>query len=148
MHPVCTLLTDPNDPFLATDPLTKIPHPGGPRGFDLVVSHLVLHHIPHLPSLFSTIHGVLAPGGQVLVTDFEDTGPAARQFHAEHKMDGVERHGIEGGEMRRVLEEAGFVGVKVERAFKIGKPVETAPGSGVMGPEVVFPFLICKGMKV
>ncbi|KAG7287223.1 hypothetical protein NEMBOFW57_006729 [Staphylotrichum longicolle] len=145
VHPVCTLLTDPDDPLLALDPATQTPVPN--RRFDLVVSHLVLHHIPDLPPLFQTIHGCLAPGGRVMVTDFEDFGPGARQFHPEAKMDGVERHGIRREEIRRVLEEAGFVDVKVETAFEMAKKVETEPGSGVMGPEVVFPFLICEGTR-
>ncbi|KAK4125814.1 S-adenosyl-L-methionine-dependent methyltransferase [Parathielavia appendiculata] len=144
--PVCALLQDPDDPRLATDPATGETVPTG-RRFDLVVSHLVLHHIPDLPALLKTIHGCLVPGGRVMVTDFEDTGPEARRFHPEGKMDGVERHGITEGEMRRVMEGAGFAEVRVERAFEMGKKVETEPGSGVLGPVVVFPFLICEGTK-
>jgi SAM-dependent methyltransferase len=146
IRPVCALLEDPDDPRLATDPVTGTPQPG--RRFDLVVSHLVLHHIPDLEALFRTIYGCLKPGGKVMVTDFEDFGPEARRFHPEGKMDGVERHGIERGEIRRVLEGAGFEEVRVETAFEMGKKVETQPGSGVLGPVVVFPFLICEGTKV
>lgn len=147
---VCALLQDPDDPCLAIDPVTgTAPEEGGrARRFDLVVSHLVLHHIPDLAPLFKTIHGCLAPGGKVMVTDFENFGPAARLFHPEAKMDGVARHGIERGEIARVLEAAGFVDVRVETAFEMGKKVETEPGSGVLGPVVVFPFLICEGTKV
>ncbi len=145
--PICTLLTSPDNPLLCTDPLTNQPLPS-PRRFDLVVSHLVLHHIPSLPEVFATIHGCLAPGGRVMVTDFEAVGPDARKFHPEAKMEGVERHGIDAAEMRAVLEGAGFVEVKVERAFEMEKAVETEPRSGVLGPVVVFPFLICEGTKV
>jgi 2-polyprenyl-3-methyl-5-hydroxy-6-metoxy-1,4-benzoquinol methylase len=144
--PVHTLLQDPDDARLATDPATG--NPTGPgRRFDLVVSHLVLHHIPDLAPLFRTIHGCLKPGGKVMVTDFEDFGPEARKFHPESKMDGVERHGIGRAMIRAVLEEAGFGDVRVETAFEMAKEVETVPGSGVMGPLVVFPFLICEGTK-
>ncbi len=145
--PLHTLLTSPDNPLLSTDPLTRQPLPA-PRRFDLVVSHLVLHHIPSLPEVFATIHGCLAPGGRVMVTDFEAFGPEARKFHPEAKMDGVERHGIDAVEMRGILEGAGFVEVRVERAFEMEKVVETEPGSGVLGPVVVFPFLICEGTKV
>ncbi|GAB1316499.1 hypothetical protein MFIFM68171_06709 [Madurella fahalii] len=142
---VCALLEDPDDERLRVDPVTGRAENG--RRFDLVVSHLVLHHVPDLGRLFETVYGVLKSGGRVMVTDFEDFGPAARRFHPEAKMDGVERHGIEAGQMRRVLETAGFVEVKVERAFEMAKKVETEPGSGVLGPEVVFPFLICEGRR-
>ncbi|KAH6855943.1 S-adenosyl-L-methionine-dependent methyltransferase [Chaetomium sp. MPI-CAGE-AT-0009] len=146
IHPVHALLTSPSDPRLALDPVTHTPHPN--RRFDLVVSHLVLHHIPDLATLFTTIHGCLRPGGRVMVTDFEDFGPAARQFHPESKMDGVERHGIERGMIRAVMEGVGFADVRVETAFEMEKAVETEPGSGVLGPVVVFPFLICEGTRV
>ncbi|KAK4154951.1 S-adenosyl-L-methionine-dependent methyltransferase [Chaetomidium leptoderma] len=142
---VCALLQDPDDARLATDPATATTKPG--RRFDLVVSHLVLHHIPDLPALFRTMHGCLAPGGRVMVTDFEDFGPAARTFHPEARMAGVERHGIDRAQIRSVLEEAGFGDVKVETAFEMEKKVETEPGSGVMGPVVMFPFLICEGTR-
>lgn len=143
---VCALLEDADDKRVAVDPVTGTVQPG--RRFDLVVSHLVLHHVADLPGLFRTVYGMLKRGGRVMVTDFEDFGPQARRFHPESKMDGVERHGIERGAIRRVLEEAGFGEVKVETAFEMGKEVETEPGSGVMGEEMVFPFLICEGTKV
>ncbi|KAL1843213.1 hypothetical protein VTJ49DRAFT_2764 [Mycothermus thermophilus] len=143
--PVCALLQDPDDPLLATDPVTNSPRPN--RRFDLAVSHLVLHHVPDLRSFFRTVHGCLAPGGRLMVTDFENFGPDARKFHPESKMDGVERHGLRRDEMQALLEEVGFVDVSVETAFELEKKVETEPGSGVMGPTVVFPFLICQGRK-
>ncbi|KXX74012.1 Malonyl-[acyl-carrier protein] O-methyltransferase [Madurella mycetomatis] len=142
---VCALLEDPDDERLCVDPVTGQAERG--RRFDLVVSHLVLHHIPDLERLFRTIYGVLKKGGRAMVTDFEHFGPDARRFHPEAKMEGVERHGIEAGHMKRVLEAAGFVEVKVERAFEMAKKVETEPGSGVLGPEMLFPFLICEGRR-
>ena len=62
-------------------------------------------------------------------------------------MEGVERHGLESGEMRRVLEGLGFGEVRVEKAFEMEKEVETVPGSGVMDGRRVFPFLVCLGRK-
>jgi 2-polyprenyl-3-methyl-5-hydroxy-6-metoxy-1,4-benzoquinol methylase len=159
---VHALLQSPSDPRLAIDPVTGAPwsttrststaalpdsSEGGGSPFDLAVSHLVLHHVPDLPSFFRVLHGCLKPGGRVMVTDFEDFGPEARKFHPESKMDGVERHGIRSEETRGLLEGAGFVDVLVERAFEMEKEVETEPGSGVLGPMVVFPFLICTGRK-
>ena len=143
--PVCALLIDPDDSRVQIDPLTRQPVTG--RRFDLVVSHLVLHHIPDLASLFDTIYGCLKPGGVVMVTDFENFGPDARQFHPEDKMNGVERHGIDRDEMRGLLAGAGFIDATVETAFEMDKMVETAPGSGIKERNMVFPFLICKGTK-
>ena len=85
--------------------------------------------------------------GKVMLTDYENFGPEARKFHPESKMAEVERHGIEREEMRRLMEEAGFVDIKVEVAFEMSKLVETEPGSGINGPSIVFPFLVCEGRR-
>jgi len=74
-------------------------------------------------------------------------GEEARRFHPEGSMEGVERHGLERGEMRRVLEGLGFGEVRVEKALEREKEVETVPGSGVMDGRGVFPFLVCLGRK-
>jgi len=121
------------------------------RRYDLVISHLVLHHIADLGRVFRTMEGVLKDGGSVALTDFEDFGPEARRFHAEARMEGVERHGIQRGEVKRLLEEAGLVDVRIEKAFEMEKWVEKVPGEGVLkgegGVKMVFPFLICMGKK-
>lgn len=148
---VCALLEDPDDERIQLD-AAAAPRPDGgkglePRRFDLVVSHLVLHHIPDLLPVLQTMFGCLKRGGQVMLTDFEDFGPQARRFHPEAKMDGVERHGIKRTDMEALLLEAGFADVKVETAFEMDKAVETEPGSGVNGPTMTFPFLICIGTK-
>ncbi|KAK1752211.1 S-adenosyl-L-methionine-dependent methyltransferase [Echria macrotheca] len=143
--PVCALLEDPDDPRIGTDPVTN--NFVRNRRFDLVISHLVLHHIPSPPALFSTLYGCLKSGGTVMVTDYEDFGPEARRFHPESRMDGVERHGVRRADVRAWLEGAGFVDVRVETAFEMEKKVETEPGSGVIEHDMVFPFLICWGTK-
>lgn len=142
-------LEDPNDARLALDPATKEIVKG--RRFDLVISHLVLHHIPDLSAILKTMHGCLKEGGQVALTDFEGFGEEARRFHPEAKMEGVVRHGIERSEMERLMREVGFVDARVEKAFEVEKCVERSPGSGVVGGEggtkMGFPFLICAGRK-
>jgi len=147
--PVNALLENPNDPRIQIDPLTREPIPEGGEGrrFDLVISHLVLHHIPDLSALFNTIHGCLKPGGTVMVTDYEDFGPEARWFHPESRMAGVQRHGIKRTEIQQLLERAGFTYVKVETAFTMEKMVETEPGNGKMEKQMEFPFLVCWGVK-
>ena len=150
--PVCAMLEDPDDTRIRLDPLNKDQREGLPaRRFDLIISHLVLHHIPSLEDMFKTMHGCLKKGGRVALTDFEDFGPGARKFHPEAKMEGVERHGIPRRGVKNLLEDAGFVDVKIETAFEMEKWVEASPGDGVIkgegGSKMRFPFLICMGRK-
>lgn len=74
------------------------------------------------------------------MTDFENFGPEAIQFHPQHKLEGVERHGITKQEMESLLKEARFVDVEVKEAWRMPKDVES-------GGSMNFPFLICMGTK-
>jgi SAM-dependent methyltransferase len=154
--PVGVMLTDLDDPLIRPDPLDKDNRDAmdktlPPRRFDLIISHLVLHHIPSLEDVFSTMHGCLKPGGSVALMGFEDFGPEARKFHPESKMDGVERHGIHREAVKMLLKNAGFVDIKIETAFEMEREVETTPGEGVVkgenGSKMTFPFLICMAKK-
>ncbi|KAJ9641789.1 hypothetical protein H2199_005002 [Coniosporium tulheliwenetii] len=122
---VNVLLTDPDD-FLLQEAaaLTRQGRVDRPARFDLVLSHLTLHHIPDMSEILKTMFGCLKPGGRIALTDFEDTGPEAVYFHPEEKREGVERHGIKSEEMERLIKEAGFEEVRVERAFVLEKYVE------------------------
>jgi 2-polyprenyl-3-methyl-5-hydroxy-6-metoxy-1,4-benzoquinol methylase len=147
--PIAVLLEDPEDPSL----------PAGSDGkrmkFDLVLSHLVLHHIPDLKAVLTTMLGCLKSGGSVALTDFEDFGPEARHFHAHAKMAGVERHGINREAMTALMEEVGFTNVKVERAWAMKKQVETYEGefgdkgrpSEGQGELMNFPFIVAQGFR-
>ena len=151
ISPLCLLLTDPEDPALppATDGRAR-------RKFDLITSHLVLHHIADLESLLRTIYGSLKAGGEAALTDFEDFGPEARKFHPEAKMDGVERHGVDAAWFAGLMKAAGFVDVDVKAAWVMEKEVERFPGEwddgkpkgGNITPETLrFPFLLCRGKR-
>jgi SAM-dependent methyltransferase len=148
-------LTDPDDERIRLDPLARDQDKEGkelpPRRFDLIISHLVLHHMPSLEDSFKLMYACLKNGGRIALTDFEDFGPEARRFHAEAKMEGVERHGIQREGVRVMLEEAGFVDVRIETAFEMEKWVEATPGAGVIkgegGTKMKFPFLICMGWR-
>jgi SAM-dependent methyltransferase len=136
IKPVCGLLRNSDDP--------KIQNPSvsgeSPMRFDLVISHLVLHHIPSLLDVLKTMYDCLKPGGRIALTDFEDFGPEARKFHAECKMEGVERHGIKRKEMETLMKESGFVDISVDECFRMEKLVES-------GGLMEFPILICLGKK-
>lgn len=145
---VYAMLVDPDDERIRPDPLKlDAAASSPPRRFDLVISHLVLHHVADLPTLFSTMFGCLKSGGSVALTDYEDFGPEARKFHPEDKMDGVERHGLPRNGMETMLKDAGFVDVKIETAFEMEKGIESVPGGGVKDEKMAFPFLICMGRK-
>ncbi|CAI4217764.1 unnamed protein product [Parascedosporium putredinis] len=146
------LLEDPEDKRL---PPIDLADPDGPRlKYDLITSHLVLHHITDLQSVLKTMFGCLKKGGVVALTDFEDFGPEARKFHPESKMEGVERHGIPRDWMASLMEEAGFTNVRVEVAWDHVKIVEARPGefqggipSAGQGELMKFTYLICLGEK-
>lgn len=152
--PVHVMLENPDDARIRIDPLdpqkdSVDPSTLPPRHFDLIISHLVLHHIPSLPQILSTMLGCLKPGGSIALTDFEDFGPEAKRFHPESRMDGVERHGIPRQQITEMIKEAGFVDVDVKIAFELTKSVEAHPGAGIKedSPQMNFPFLLCLGKK-
>jgi SAM-dependent methyltransferase len=105
VRPVCILLEDPDDKAL---PPASLHDQDGPRlRYDLILSHLVLHHIGDLEAVLRTMLGCLKKGGSVALTDFEDFGPEAKRFHPKAKMDGVERHGIKRDWMAGLMEKVG-----------------------------------------
>ncbi|KAF3764112.1 hypothetical protein M406DRAFT_43603, partial [Cryphonectria parasitica EP155] len=162
VHPLCIMLQDPEDPRLPPNTTTattaldgKMTTTTGRRKkFDLVISHLVLHHIADLRALLVTMHGCLKPGGELALTDFEDFGPEARKFHPESKMFGVERHGINREWFAAQMAEVGFEHVDVKPSWTMNKEVERFPGEWgdekPTGKELAtmgFPFLLCRGWK-
>ncbi|KAI9715300.1 MAG: hypothetical protein M1828_000900 [Chrysothrix sp. TS-e1954] len=152
--PLCVMLEDPEDKNLP--PAAQADVSGPRQKFDLILSHLVLHHIADLPSLLNTMYGCLKGGGSIALTDFEDFGPEARKFHPEAKMAGVERHGIPRKEFSQMITQAGFVDVQVDEGWRMRKHVEAYPGEwGQKKPsaddvkleEMDFPFLLCRASK-
>ena len=113
--------------------------------FDLVVSHLTLHHIPSMAEILETMKKCLKPGGVVALTDYEDFGPEAVPFHPVSKRPGVERHGIKKSEMEDLLLGTGFNEIRVDEAFVLRKEVDAEDGKPVR--EMDFPFLLCFGVK-
>lgn len=142
--PLCRLLVDPEDEVL---PPMDESNPSGPRlKFDLVLSHLVMHHVPDLKAFLTTLLGCLKPGGRVALTDFEDFGPEAIKFHPMEKLEGVERHGIQRGWMKELMTGVGFRDVEVRVGWGLEKKV-TGWESDEEGKIMVFPFLVCEGVR-
>lgn len=148
--PLALLLEDADDAALPPAESGE-----GRQRFDIVTSHLVLHHIPELQPVLQTMYNCLKPGGRVMLTDFEDFGPQAKRFHPATKMDGVARHGINAIHMKALMEEAGFEEVEVRPHWSMNKTVERFDGefgeSGKaedgMGETMQFPFVLCYGVK-
>ena len=116
-----------------------------PYRFDLIVSHLTLHHIPSMPAIIATLFQCLKPGGRIALTDYEDFGPDAIPFHPKPKREGVERHGIKKDEIEMIIDGTGFNEVRVEQAFVLRKEVEAEDGKPAR--DMDFPFLICLGQR-
>lgn len=154
--PLAVLLEDPEDKALPlADPQGSNDAEGPRRKFDLIISHLVLHHIPDLKAVLTTMFGCLKPGGMIALTDFEDFGPEAKRFHPEAKMEGVERHGINARWIEGLIREAGFEDVQAKVAWEHEKKVERWPGefeggkaiSPDVGEKMNFTYLLCMGTK-
>lgn len=127
--PACLLLEDPDDARLQAAAEILLDrrgekNTGGKFRFDLVISHLTLHHIPSIPAILQTAYACLKPGGYIALTDFEDFGEDAIMFHPKSKREGVERHGIKRKEIERDMKAAGFEDVKVDATFSLTKKVE------------------------
>ncbi|EPQ27048.1 uncharacterized protein PFL1_05332 [Pseudozyma flocculosa PF-1] len=118
----------------ATDPVLE-----GKR-FGLVLSHLVMHHVPHMQHLVDVMYACTAHGGRVWISDFENTGKEAEAFHPVAKHAGVERHGLERQEMRDILAKAGYANVDVFESFRLDKTVES-------GQTQSFPFIVATGTR-
>jgi len=151
--PVAVLLEDSEDSALP--PADENAPEGSRRKYDLITSHLVLHHIPDLEPVLRTMYDCLKPGGRVALTDFEDFGPEAKRFHPESKMGGVERHGINAKWMVGLMQEVGFVDVDVKVAWNHEKRVERWAGEftagqpigATQGEKMNFTYVLCMGRK-
>ena len=89
-----------------------------------------------LQSTFQLLYDVLAPGGQVLLSDFE-CNSESQWFHPSLQHSDVERHGMKGADLTIYLKQAGFQSVKVEKSFTLPKGCED-------GVTRNFPFLIVR----
>lgn len=147
---VNTFLKDPNDVHMqgaAAALATRRGESGHnvPYRFDLIVSHLTLHHVPNMADILATFYQCLKPDGFIALTDFEDFGEDAIKFHPKHKREGVERHGIKRSEIETMIDGTGFNMVRVETAYTLGKEVEAEEGQPAKLMD--FPFLICLGQR-
>ncbi len=72
-------------------------------------------HIPDKPRLFSRLHDLLVPGGQLVITDYARGATAVSpEFQAYAEKTGY--HLTDPARYGKLLEEAGFIHVAVEDA--------------------------------
>jgi len=87
--------------------------------YDLIVSSMVSHHVPDTAALFAEWFRLLNSGGQVAFADL-DTEDGA--FHGDNT--GVFHLGFDRAHLRRLLQQAGFVGIKDRTATSVNKMVD------------------------
>jgi 2-polyprenyl-3-methyl-5-hydroxy-6-metoxy-1,4-benzoquinol methylase len=85
--------------------------------YDLVVSNMTLHHIQNVASFLAQLHGVLAPGGTLCLTDLDLDGGT---FHDDNT--GVFHFGFDRQELRKAFLQAGFADIRDTTATEIAKP--------------------------
>lgn len=87
-----------------------------------------------LQSTYQLLYDILSPGGQIILSDFEETSES-ELFHPKAKHYDVERHGMRKQDLIDGLTKAGFQNVNVQESFKLPKACED-------GTSRDFPFLI------
>ena len=86
--------------------------------FDLIVSSMVLHHIPDVPQAIRSLHPCLRPGGWIALADLDSEDGT---FHADST--GVYHHGLDREEVCRWLREAGFTDIMAHEAHQMIRPL-------------------------
>jgi ubiquinone/menaquinone biosynthesis C-methylase UbiE len=95
--------------------MNKAPLPG--PEFDLIVSSMVLHHIPEVPQTIRRLRSCLRPGGWMALADLESEDGT---FHADST--GVYHHGFDPEQVCRWLREAGFTDITAREAHRLVRP--------------------------
>lgn len=85
--------------------------------FDLVVSSMVLHHLPDVPLVLNRLRPCLRSGGWIALADLDAEDGS---FHAD--MAGVFHKGLDRADVCRWLEQAGFSDVHARDAHTITRP--------------------------
>jgi tRNA (cmo5U34)-methyltransferase len=85
--------------------------------FDLIVSSMVLHHIPDVPEALRRLRPCLRPDGWIALADL-DTEDGT--FHSD--LTGVYHHGLDREAVCRWLQDAGFTETTTREAHRIVRP--------------------------
>ncbi len=85
--------------------------------FDLIVSSMVLHHLPDVPRALQHLRASLRPGGWIALADLDAEDGT---FHADKA--GVFHQGFDREEVRRWFQAAGFTDTAAREAHRIVRP--------------------------
>ncbi len=85
--------------------------------FDLILSSMVLHHIPDVPQTLRRLRPCLRPGGWIALADLDSEDGT---FHSDST--GVFHHGLDRDDVCWWLQEAGFMGTTAREAHRIVRP--------------------------
>lgn len=85
--------------------------------FDLIVSSMVLHHIPDVPQIIRRLRPCLRTGGWIALADLESEDGT---FHADPT--GVYHHGFDPEQVCRWLQDAGFTNTTAREAHRMVRP--------------------------
>ena len=99
--------------------------------YDWAVSAMTFHHIPDMLATIRCLKDCVTKG--IVICDYMEW-PGSRCFHDESKMEGVERHGLDGEQLVSMCLQAGFASAEYRIAFKLVLSRENRP--------VEFPFLV------
>ncbi len=82
--------------------------------FDLIVSSMVLHHLPDVPAALQRLRPCLRPGGWIALADLDSEDGT---FHADPT--GVYHHGFDRAQICRWLQAAGFTETRSDEAHRM-----------------------------
>lgn len=109
------------------------PLPG--ERYDLTYSLMVLHHIQDAKDMLLKFHDLLRPNGILLVADLDQEDGS---FHTDGSTD--VHKGFARGELRKMVEEAGFENISFTTAYEIKKQIGNE--------EKVFPVFLMAAQKI
>jgi ArsR family transcriptional regulator len=91
--------------------------PIAPTSVDLVILSQALHHAEHPDRALRAAHGILVPGGQILILDLLRHGFApARELYGDRWL------GFSEAELHLWMEAAGFAEIEIGRVAREAKP--------------------------
>jgi ubiquinone/menaquinone biosynthesis C-methylase UbiE len=97
--------------------------PFGDRIFDVVISNCVLNLVPDKSKAFAEIFRVLKPGGHFCVSDVVIKGRLSEKMKQDAEMyAGCVSGASEMNEYIKIVEDSGFVNVKVHKQKEIKLP--------------------------
>jgi cyclopropane fatty-acyl-phospholipid synthase-like methyltransferase len=87
------------------------------RKFDAIISSMTIHHIEDTLALFKKFHSLLNENGIIAIADLDSEDGS---FHTEDT--GVFHNGFDRADFAKMVENAGFIDIKIQNASTIVKP--------------------------